>query len=134
MEHRHYEFAILVSPSVRDEKANTGKEPALALINSYCNAITDAGGKVDRNEAWGKRQLAYTIKDHKLAYYFLLNITCTPEQKEELENKMRLNDAAILRYLCIKMDKPVTEPSPMMKKPQGSSGRFKGHDRSKKEA
>lgn len=114
MKQRHYEFVILVSPGITDDEAKTGKDAAGALISSYCDAITAEGGTIHRNEFWPKRSLAYPIKEHKLAYYFLLNIECTPKQKEDLERKLTLNDAAILRFLCLKVDKAITEPSAMM--------------------
>ena len=43
-----------------------------------------------------------------------MNIECDCETLEELEHAFKFNDA-VLRHLTVKMDRAVTEPSPMMK-------------------
>ena len=51
-----------------------------------------------------------------------MNIECDQETLDELDHAFKFNDA-ILRHLTIRMDGPVTTPSPMMReeKPRSAS-------------
>jgi small subunit ribosomal protein S6 len=56
---------------------------------------------------------------HK-AHYVLMNIECDNETLVELEHSFKFSDA-VLRHLIVKMTKPVTTPSPMMKEEKSKS-------------
>lgn len=103
---RHYEIVFLVHPDQ--------SEQVPAMIERYRSIIELDGGKIHRLEDWGRRQLAYTIQKVHKAHYVLMNIECTQRALNELTDAFRFNDA-VLRNLVIKMDGPVTEPSPMVK-------------------
>ena len=51
---RHYEIVLIVHPDQ--------SEQVPAMMERYTTQITAAGGKVDRFEDWGRRQLAYPIQ------------------------------------------------------------------------
>jgi small subunit ribosomal protein S6 len=53
---------------------------------------------------------------HK-AHYVLMNIECGTGTLEELGSAFRFNDA-VLRHMFINRKEAVTEPSPLMKKPE----------------
>ena len=103
---RHYEIVFMVHPDQ--------SEQVPGMIERYTGAITTAGGTIHRLEDWGRRQLAYPIQKIHKAHYVLMNIECDCETLEELEHAFKFNDA-VLRHLTVKMDRAVTEPSPMMK-------------------
>ena len=103
---RHYEICFIVHPDQ--------SEQVPAMIERYKNLVESHEGKIHRLEDWGRRQLAYPIEKLVKAHYVLMNIECTSEVLDELENVFRYNDA-VLRHLTIKMKKAITEPSPMMK-------------------
>ncbi|MDD2408478.1 MAG: 30S ribosomal protein S6 [Tepidiphilus sp.] len=103
---RHYEIVFIVHPDQ--------SEQVPAMVERYRNLITGRGGKIHRLEDWGRRQLAYSIQKVHKAHYVLMNIECDGETLEELETAFRFNDA-VLRHLTVRMEKAVTEPSPMMK-------------------
>ena len=71
-------------------------------------------GTIHRLEDWGRRQLAFPIAKIHKAHYVLLNVECDSKTLSELTGAFRFSDA-VLRHLVIKMDKAVTEPSPMAK-------------------
>ena len=102
---RHYEIVALVHPD--------HSEQVDQMVARYQQLIEDDGGKIHRYENWGRRRLAYQIQKLYKANYFLLNVECTPEIKDELENQFRFNDS-ILRSLVIRMEKAETEDSPIM--------------------
>lgn len=103
---RHYEIVFMVHPDQSDQVPS--------MIERYRNMATSRNGIIHRLENWGRRQLAYAIgKVHK-AHYVLLNVECQDDVLSELENAFRFNDA-VLRYLILKRDKAITEPSPFLK-------------------
>jgi small subunit ribosomal protein S6 len=89
-------------------------EQVPAMIERYRNMIEGAGGKIHRQEDWGRRQLAHSISKVHKAHYLLLNIECDKPALDELVGAFRFNDA-VLRYLVIARDEAVTEPSFMAK-------------------
>ena len=111
---RHYEIVLLVHPDQ--------SEQVPAMVERYTGIVTDKGGKVHRNEDWGRRQLAYSIQKVHKAHYLLMNIECDEETIEELKSTFRFNDA-IIRSLVIRRKDAVTEQSPMMKENSKDSRR-----------
>lgn len=109
---RHYEVVFIVHPDQ--------SEQVPAMIERYKTLVTGQNGIIHRLEDWGRRQMAYPIQKVHKAHYVLMNIECGKETLAELENAFKFNDA-VLRHLTIKMDKPVTAPSPMMKEEKSKS-------------
>lgn len=103
---RHYEIVFLVHPDQSDQ--------VTAMIERYRKLISDDQGKIHRLENWGRRHLAYPINKVHKAHYVLMNIESGQKVLKEIENLFRFNDA-ILRYLIIKCDRAITEPSPLAK-------------------
>ena len=103
---RHYEIVFLVHPDQ--------SEQVPAMIERYKGIIESNGGKVQRLEDWGRRQLAYSINKIHKAHYVLMNVECGNEEMTELESGFRFNDA-VLRNMVIKCKEAVTEQSPLMK-------------------
>jgi small subunit ribosomal protein S6 len=84
------------------------------MTERYRNMITGSGGKVHREEDWGRRQLEFPIKKIHKAHYVLMNIECSQEVIDELESAFRFNDA-VLRHLTLACKRAITEKSAMMK-------------------
>ena len=103
---RHYEVVFLVHP---DQSENVP-----AMMERYRSLIEGAEGKLHREEDWGRRQLAHSINKIHKAHYLLMNIECGQRALDELVGAFRFSDA-VLRYLVIKRDKPITDMSPMAK-------------------
>jgi len=89
-------------------------EQVPAMMERYRNMIEGASGKIHRQEDWGRRQLAHSISKVHKAHYLLLNIEVDKATLDELVGAFRFSDA-VLRYLVIKRDEAVTEPSLMAK-------------------
>ncbi len=103
---RHYEIVFIVHPDQ--------SEQVPAMIDRYRSIVTTKNGKIHRVEDWGRRQLSYLIQKVHKAHYVLMNIECDQETLNDLDYAFKFSDA-ILRHLTIRMDGPVTEPSPMMR-------------------
>jgi len=102
---RHYEIVFIVHPDQ--------SEQVPAMIERYSNTITAKAGKIHRTENWGRRQLAYMIQKLHKAHYVLMNIECDQTTLDELIYSFKFNDA-VLRHLVVRMNSPVTEPSPLL--------------------
>lgn len=103
---RHYEIVFVVHPDQSDQVP--------AMVERYKQMVTESGGKIHREEDWGRRQLAYPINKIHKAHYVLMNVECNQEVLDEIVTLFRYNDA-ILRNLVIKMDEAVTEESLILK-------------------
>ena len=103
---RHYEILFMVHPDQSDQVPG--------MVERYTELVRKDGGTIHRLEDWGRRPLAYPINKIHKAHYVLFNVECRKRILSELENLFRFNDA-VIRNMIIKQDKPVTEPSPMMK-------------------
>ena len=109
---RHYEIILLIHPDQ--------SEQVPAMLERYKGMITAGGGKIHRQEDWGRRQLAYQINKLGKAHYLCLNIEADQAVMAELEHAFKFNDA-VLRHLIIKMKKAVATASPMMKEEKSRS-------------
>lgn len=82
----------------------SGDEEAInATIAKFENLITANGGNVEKIDRWGKRRLAYEVKDHHEGYYCLFYFTAEPPVVFELDRVMKISDD-ILRHMVIKQD------------------------------
>ncbi|MCL7939796.1 30S ribosomal protein S6 [Halomonas sp. ATCH28] len=103
---RHYEIVFMVHPDQ--------SEQVPAMVERYTGLVTENGGTVHRLEDWGRRHLAYPINKIHKAHYVLMNVECSGETLDEIENIFRFNDA-IIRSLVVRAKEAITEASPMMK-------------------
>ncbi|PAT33397.1 30S ribosomal protein S6 [Vandammella animalimorsus] len=103
---RHYEIILLIHPDQ--------SEQVPAMLERYKSMVTEGGGKIHREEDWGRRQLAYPINKLSKAHYLCLNIEAGQAVMDELYHAFRFNDA-VLRQLTVQKKKAETAPSSMMK-------------------
>jgi len=122
---RHYEIVLLVHPDQ--------SEQVPAMIERYTSLISQHKGKVHRLEDWGRRPLAYPINKVMKAHYILMNIECDQAVINELTDNFRYNDA-VIRNMVLKMDRAITEPSPVAKERDARGGPDSaGEDRGRQE-
>ena len=88
---RRYELMLLLRPDLEDDKLQ-------AAVEKVTRAIVNAGGSLSKVSPWGKRRLAYDIKRHRDASYFLIHFDIEPAQVREIERGMLITEE-ILRHL-----------------------------------
>jgi small subunit ribosomal protein S6 len=86
-----------------------------ALTETFATLVAENGGKVEKREYWGLRNLAFRMKKNRKGHYVLFNLDAPPAAVSELERNMRINED-ILRYLTIRVDELETGPSAMMRR------------------
>lgn len=92
---RKYEIMFIVKPA--EEEATN------AVITKFENLINNNGGSVEKIDRWGKKRLAYEVKDFIEGYYVLVYFTGEPKTVFELERVMKITDE-ILKHMVIKQD------------------------------
>ena len=102
---RHYEIVFLVHPDQSDQVP--------AMVKKYSGIISSKGGKIHREEDWGRRQLAYPINKIHKAHYILMNIECGEDAIDELSSNFKFNDA-VIRNMILKRKSAISEKSSIL--------------------
>src|SRR6202142_3274755 len=74
-----------------------------ALATHLKTIIEGQDGKVEKQEYWGLRGLAYRLKKNRKGHYVLLNINAPSKAIVELERQLKINED-VLRYITVKVD------------------------------
>ncbi len=74
-----------------------------ALATHLKTIVETEGGKVEKQEYWGLRTLAYRIKKNRKGHYVLLNLDAPPNAIAELERQLKINED-VLRYMSVRVD------------------------------
>jgi len=82
-------------------KSNLQEEDLKNVYKSISDAIGKNSGSVNKEEAWGKRQMAYPVKKARDGYYFKIDFTAPSQSILKLESAYRLN-GDILRTMITK--------------------------------
>jgi len=77
---------------------------AVDALGTHLKTIVEGeGGKVEKQEYWGLRGLAYRIKKNRKGHYVLLNINAPGKAIHELERQLKINED-VLRYITVKVE------------------------------
>lgn len=90
---RKYEVIFIVKPG--EEEATN------AVITKFENLIKNNGGNIEKVDRWGKKRLAYEIKDFAEGIYTVFNFTAEPAAVAELDRVMKITDE-VLKHMIIK--------------------------------
>ena len=74
-----------------------------ALATHLKTIVEGEGGKIEKQEYWGLRGLAYRIKKNRKGHYVMFHIDAPHAAVAEMERNMRLNED-VLRYITIRID------------------------------
>ena len=74
-----------------------------ALATHLKTIIETEGGKVEKQEYWGLRTLAYRIKKNRKGHYVLLNLNAPAKAITELERQLKINED-VLRFLTVRVE------------------------------
>ncbi len=83
------------------------------LTEELQDILKEGGGKVEKTEYWGLRNLQYKIKKNRKGHYALMHIDAPSDAVAEMERQMKLKED-ILRFMTIRVDELDPEPSPVM--------------------
>ena len=92
---KEYELTVLVHPDLE-----TDLDKALGKVRAL---VTDNGGEITKEDNWGKKRLAYTIKREDFAVYVYFEVKLPATAPLKISNVLNITDE-ILRYLLVKVD------------------------------
>ena len=86
----------LVQPGVDDERLS-------AIGERIQQAITSAGGKIEKMNVVGRRRLAYKIAHYRDGVYTVVDFQLVPTAAREVDRTIKLQED-ILRHLITRRD------------------------------
>lgn len=82
-------------------KSDIEEKERKALLDSMSKKIVGSEGKIEKEDLWGVRSLAYPIKRNTSGYYAHFEISADPKDVKDLDKSLKLEED-ILRYLLIR--------------------------------
>jgi len=92
---KEYELTVLIHPDLEVDL-----EAPLAKVRDI---ITGAGGKITKEDNWGKKKLAYKINREDFAVYVYMDLELPADAPLKISNTLNITDE-VLRYLLVKQD------------------------------
>lgn len=90
-----YEIAVLYHPDLEVDLSKAEEK--------VTKIITSNGGKVVGTDNWGKKKLAYSIKNQEYAVYVFYTVDMPGEGVKKVESTLNITDE-VIRYLISKPD------------------------------
>ena len=97
----NYELMVIFTPVLSEEDFKAEQK-------KYARFVTDNGGSLVAENAWGLKSLAYPIQKKTTGLYWVMEYNAAPEFNEKLKVQL-LRDETVLRHLCTKLDKYAVE-------------------------
>lgn len=92
---QEYELTVLVHPDRESEL-----EKALTTVREL---VTTSGGKIVKEDNWGKKKLAYRVAKQDFAIYVLMDVELPAEAPLKISNTLNISED-VIRYLLVKVD------------------------------
>lgn len=108
-----YELGVIIDPEVPPEDET-------ATLERLETIITEAGGEMVEQDAWGRRQLAYPIRKKNFGVYHFWKFDVGGQILDKLSFEMRTNDA-VMRSLILNLDRELRRKRKMDKKIQAKA-------------
>lgn len=94
MKVKDYEVVYIFDSSLEEPRINEKIERFHELVAG------NGTGEVTAIDHWGRRELAYPIKDRDNGYYVVVHLSTTADRLPEFERLLQL-DEELLRYLIV---------------------------------
>lgn len=95
-----YELMYIVTPELDEE----GVQHAVDRVNQL---IQTNGGQIKKVTPWGKRRLAYTVKDQREGYYVVAEFDLEKNRVQEVERVLKISDS-VFRHLLVRQNEGAT--------------------------
>lgn len=90
---RKYELAVITDASFTKSE----QDGVLADIKKE---IEKVGGKPDKEQVWGKKELSYPVKKQAEGLFLIFPFEAPPDKIRELESKLKFKET-VFRHLLI---------------------------------
>lgn len=89
-----YELMYIVRPELDEEAVQQAIDRVNQLVESN-------GGQIRRVTPWGKRRLAYTVRDQREGYYVVADVDLDRARVQEIERVLKISDT-VFRHLLVR--------------------------------
>jgi small subunit ribosomal protein S6 len=72
-------------------------------IDKVGQLIQTNGGQLKKVTPWGKRRLAYTVKDNREGHYIVAEFDLDQAKVQEVERVLKISDT-VFRHLLVRQD------------------------------
>ncbi|MGZ7064722.1 MAG: 30S ribosomal protein S6 [Candidatus Aminicenantales bacterium] len=93
---RQYETGFVLSPTLSEEETTQ-------FIQQMAAIVAQKKGRLVRQDVWGKRRLAFTIRKFSEGVYVFLTYEGPGDISTEIERRFKQSDA-VIRFLTVKKD------------------------------
>lgn len=93
---RKYEVIFFLRPDLDEEKND-------AVIEKFKSLIENNGGEILKLDKWGKRKLAYKVKDFGEGFYTVIQFNAESKVATELDRVLKITDE-VLRHMIVRED------------------------------
>ncbi len=85
---RHYELMIILAPDLEERTIAPSLEQFLTVIRN-------SGGTVEKIDVWGRRRLAYEIRQELRRHLRRRELLAEPDATVELDRQLNLNESVL---------------------------------------
>lgn len=89
-----YYLTIVLKPETDDSERK-------AFLDSVIKKMTGSEGRVEKEDLWGIKTLAYPIKRQAKGYYAHYEVQADPKDAKTIDKTLKVEED-VLRYLLIK--------------------------------
>jgi len=93
----YYETVFILTPVLSDKQTKEA-------VEKFKKSLKISGAKINHEESWGLKKLAYPIQKKSTGFYFLLEFQAEGSSINKLEVELK-RDEKVMRFLTMKMDK-----------------------------
>ncbi|HOB08311.1 MAG: 30S ribosomal protein S6 [Limnochordia bacterium] len=93
---RAYELMLLLNPELEEEALE-------AVIQKTTDIVTSRNGEIENIDRWGKRKLAYEVKDYTEGFYVVIRFKADNEATTEVDRVLKITEE-VLRFLLVRKD------------------------------
>ena len=98
---QHYELMVIFTPVLSEEEYKAAQK-------KFTSLVTENGGEVVHENAWGLKSLAYPIQKKTTGLYWVLEYKAPTDFNEKLKTQL-LRDESVLRHMFTALDKYAVE-------------------------
>ncbi len=90
-----YLLTLVLKPDLTDADRKT-------LLDSVTKKLIGEDGKIDKEDMWGSKDLAYPIKKQTKGFFVHYAVTTDPQNGKAIDKTLKLEED-ILRYLLVRV-------------------------------
>ena len=93
----NYETVFILTPVLSEKQTKEA-------VEKFKKSLKSNGAKLNHEESWGLKKLAYPIQKKSTGFYFLIEFQGQGDAVKNFELELK-RDERVMRFLTMKMDK-----------------------------